>query len=448
MIYTSGTNLESSAIKFIETNEKVTIFSAYMKLEELQKINRSKNVKRIIVRWDLIDLCLRVSDLEVYDYCIENNIALYRNTRLHMKVLWNDQHSMILGSANVTGRGLGESKNFNFELNSGVKNISFETIKYLNEVIQNSEYVTPSFYNLIKTKVEENPLQIDLPELKLEAVEENHVQFLLSSLPMTMAVDKLYEYSRNSDDLSPTEQNCLAHDLALYNLDSEAGKDFFYEKLKYEFNKHPFILALKNHIMELGSLHYGGVVNWIKNNTTNVPIPRNWEIKKQEIVNILYDWICYFDSSFSWSRPNYSQIIYYENQSYKNKLGIILGALNRDRARGNKAPHQIILLISIAEYFKQNHRKIIPLENLYNLFTNIWMENEQALSSDNKDFVMPLKALYKMNLLQTSLEAPILNPIRSYNELKQRIFEIELTEDFTAILENLNRPQDIIKKHL
>lgn len=311
MIYTSGTNLESSAINFIETNEKVTIFSAYMKLEELRKINRSKNVKRIIVRWDLIDLCLGVSDLEVYDYCIENNIALYRNTRLHMKVLWNDRHSLILGSANVTGRGLGENYNYNFELNAEVKNISFETIKYLNEVIQKSDYISPSFFNLIKAKVKENPLQIHLPELNLEAVEENHAQFLLSSLPMTMAVDKLYEYSRNPDILTSTEQNCLAHDLALYNLDPEAGNDGFYEKLKYEFNKHPFILALKNHIIEHGSLHYGGVVNWIKNNTTNVPIPRNWGIKKQEIVNILYDWICYFDTSYSWSRPNHSQVIFY-----------------------------------------------------------------------------------------------------------------------------------------
>ncbi|WP_282018187.1 hypothetical protein [Salegentibacter mishustinae] len=448
MLYTSGTNLESSAIKFIETNEKVTIFSAYMKLHELQKINKSKNISRIIVRWDLIDLCLGVSDLEVYNYCIENNIALYRNTRLHMKVIWNNQQSMIFGSANVTGRGLGENKRYNFELNGEVKDISFETIKYLNEVIKNSQYITPSFYNLIESKVRQNSEQINLPELELESIEEYHSQFLLSSLPMTMAVDKLYEKSLNSDRLNAIEQNCLAHDLALYNLNPKDDKSVFYNKLKYEFNKHPFIVALKSYIVQVGSLHYGGVVNWIKDNTTNVPIPRNWEIKKQEIVNILYEWICYLDSNFTWSRPSYSQVIHYENYNYVEKLEKILNNLNRDRARGIKAPHQIILLISISEYFKQENKQTISLDKLNQLFTYKWIENEQAFQSDNKDIVMPFKALHNLNLIQTKIEPQLLNSIRSFNDLSQKISEIRLEDGLAEILKNLYRPHDIIKNHL
>ena len=39
MLHKSGFNLEKGAIDFINTNESVALFSAYIKLEELEKIN-------------------------------------------------------------------------------------------------------------------------------------------------------------------------------------------------------------------------------------------------------------------------------------------------------------------------------------------------------------------------------------------------------------------------
>jgi hypothetical protein len=58
-------------------------------------------------------------------------------------------------------------------------------------------------------------------------------------------------------------------------------------------------------------LRYGGVVEWIKNNTTTVPTPMSWEIKKEQIVNNLYEWICEFDEEFTWNTPNHTQVIYF-----------------------------------------------------------------------------------------------------------------------------------------
>jgi hypothetical protein len=84
-------------------------------------------------------------------------------------------------------------------------------------------------------------------------------------------------------------------------------------ELKDKFNSHPFIIALKEHIKSepTQSLRYGGVVDWVKNNTTTVPTPRSWELKQDQIVNILYTWICDFDEDYTWDRPNHSQVIYY-----------------------------------------------------------------------------------------------------------------------------------------
>ena len=75
MLFKSKYNLESSAISFLRDNEEVTLFSAYIRTEQLRKINETKNIKQIVVRWEVGDICFGASDLELYDYCRDNNIT-------------------------------------------------------------------------------------------------------------------------------------------------------------------------------------------------------------------------------------------------------------------------------------------------------------------------------------------------------------------------------------
>ena len=318
MLYKSGVNLESGAINFIENNNNnITLFSAYLKLEELKSINQSRKINRIIVRWEIKDLCIGVSDLELYHYCIENNIALYRNTRIHLKALWNNEQRVFFGSANVTRRGLGEEGNYNFELNGEISFLSYEDITYFNEIILNSEYVTKSLFERIEgliMGIKVDP--IEYPNLITKKNTED--SFLLSSLPMTESVAELYLGYCNPEDLSTEEINYVSHDMALYNIPRNLYKSTFYSHLKVSFNSHPFIVALKEFIKNSPrqSLKYGEVVRWIQNNTTTVPTPRSWEIKREVIVNILYSWICDLDENYYWDIPGgRSQVIYYRKNS-------------------------------------------------------------------------------------------------------------------------------------
>ena len=311
-LYKSGYNLEKGVIDFISNNEYITLFSAYIKLEELKRINIKNNIKQIIVRWEVEDLCKKVSDIELYQYCIVNGISLYRNTRLHMKVFWNNQDSIVFGSANVTGRGLGEKNNFNYELNGTNESLSIADIIYLNQIIASSEYVSSDLYNQLNEIVENTILPIitfpEIPTLKKEID-----YFLLSQLPMSKSADDLYEVAIHSEDFDTKEQSFAAHDIALFCIDAFQEYSLFKIELKDKFNSHPFIIALKEHIKSepTQSLRYGGVVDWVKNNTTTVPTPRSWELKQDQIVNILYTWICEFDEKFSWETPNHSQVIFY-----------------------------------------------------------------------------------------------------------------------------------------
>lgn len=312
MLHKSGYNLEKGAIDFISNNESITLFSAYIKLEELKQINVKNNIKQIIVRWEIEDLCKGVSDIELYHYCLENGIALYRNTRLHMKAIWNNQDSVLFGSANITGRGLGEKSNYNYELNGIKESIDITDIIYFNQVISSSEYVSSDLYNQINEIVKNTILPVNtFPEIPTVKKEIDY--FLLSQLPMSKSPDDLYEIAIHSEDFDTKEQGFAAHDIALFGIDAFQDYSLFKIELKEKFNSHPFIIALKEHIKSepSHSLRYGGVVDWIKENTTTVPIPRRWELIQEQIVNILYTWICEFDEKFTWNTPNHSQVIFY-----------------------------------------------------------------------------------------------------------------------------------------
>jgi hypothetical protein len=315
MLHKSGHNLEKGVINFIGTNEAITLFSAYVKLEELKRINIKNNIKQIIVRWEVQDLCMRVSDLEIYTYCKENNIILYRNTRLHMKAFWNNSTSLVYGSAKVTGRVLGEANNYNYELNGLNEAISFADMIYLDKVIHESEYVTDELYNKLDSIVKANAIPAPIYE-ELPTVKSSVDAFLLSQLPMSISPDDLIDVISDIKNAESLELSCAAHDIVLFDLSITEESYQLKELLRDRFNSSPFIIALKKHIKSQPnqSLRYGGVVEWIQENTTTVPTPRRWEIKQDQIVNILYCWICAFDEQFNWDIPNHTQVIYFNKQ--------------------------------------------------------------------------------------------------------------------------------------
>lgn len=311
MLFKSGINLESSAIQFVENSESITLFSAYIKVAELERINTSKKINRIIVRWEIQDLCMGSSDLELYYYCLENRIKLFRNTRIHLKAFWDNELSVLFGSANVSSRGLGETGSYNYELNSQTTPISFDDVMYLNRIIEKSEYVSEELFDTISNLVEETSMPtLEFPELV--TVKNDIDYFLISQLPMTSNVDMLIEIYKDHSELDFEEMNCVTHDLVLYNIPNDLDDKDLIAHLIEKFNSHPFIIEIKEHIKENGSLNYGRVVRWIQDNTTTVPTPMSWELKKEQLVNTLYDWICYFDDDYYWDRPNHSQVIFYQ----------------------------------------------------------------------------------------------------------------------------------------
>jgi hypothetical protein len=315
MLNTSNFNLVNTLLDFVDKSNTVSIYSAYVKLDSIRILNKIKNIQQIIVRWEIADLVNRVSDLELYHYCKENRIKLFRNTRIHLKAIVNDKNQIIFGSSNYTNKGLALTENFNFELNSNVENLESSDLIYLNQIIRDSEYIDENKFDLIKTEVDKyQKLKFEIKEMP--TVKNSIDNFLISQLPMSKSLELLFEFYKNGKYDTVEDQNCFIHDLVLFNIVTP-GLNFadFVSQLKISFNKHEFIVKLKEFIMTQPdqSLRYGGVVEWIKQNTTTVPTPLSWELKEQEIVNILYYWITSFDSDFTTSIPGRrSEVIFYK----------------------------------------------------------------------------------------------------------------------------------------
>lgn len=315
MLNTSNKNFINTLLDFVNKSNKVFIYSAYAKLDLIREVNKIKKVEQIIVRWEIADLVNGVSDLELYKYCKENRIKLFRNTRLHLKAIVNDSNQIIFGSSNYTKKGFALVENFNFELNSNVENIESSDLLYLNQILRDSEYVDEYKFNLIKTEVDKyQNLKFEIKEMPTQKNSTDN--FLISQLPMSKDFKLLYDYYLNSRYETVEDQNCFIHDLVLFDIVSPGlTYDDFVSHLKINFNKHEFVLKLKEFIKTQPgeSLRYGGVVEWIKQNTTTVPTPLSWELKEQEIVNILYYWITSFDSDFTTSVPGRkSEVIFYK----------------------------------------------------------------------------------------------------------------------------------------
>ena len=100
-------------------SKELIIYSAFVKLNALQWLKsilpNGIDVK-IVARWQPNDLAANASDLEAYNFCKEMGWSFGIQNTLHSKVFIFDNKTVLLGSANLTDRGLSISSNGNIEV--------------------------------------------------------------------------------------------------------------------------------------------------------------------------------------------------------------------------------------------------------------------------------------------------------------------------------------------
>lgn len=116
--------------------------------------------------------------------------------------------------------------------------------------------------------------------------------------------------------------------------------------------------------------------------------------------------------------------------------------LKRDKARGNLAPHQIILLIALSNIYSISKSDSTDINTLNIEFLKVWKEHKNAFVSKNNKIGLPLKAFVSREYLKLNI-TEIINDFRNNLELQRKIRSVTMTKEITQLFQDSD-----IKKYL
>ena len=139
-------------------NEHLQIISAFCKISALEfideKIKNSLKTKKLMVRFLLTDILQGACDFQLYEYCKSHGWQMYIRFDLHAKTYVFDRKRCILGSANLTNKGLGLGLQRNYELSSFAEVDDSELAK-LDKLFDDAILMTDQLFEIMKQEYEE-----------------------------------------------------------------------------------------------------------------------------------------------------------------------------------------------------------------------------------------------------------------------------------------------------
>ena len=290
-------------IEFADTD--IVIFSPYIKFKALSSLLKNHNSKvsiTIITTWKPHDIAFGASDISVYPFCKDRNFNFLINNKIHLKsILIDDMTKAYIGSANITGKGLGYAPSFNYEIGTLTSQITIEDKIYFDRIIESSRCVDDEYYRMIQEQcknLDKPTIEDNFKEPKL-----NNSNFLITSLPMCDNVENFYSiYSEEDrDSLSEVEIRSEYHDRRLFDI-------------KKKLNKHEFYKQLKTYKEFIGNdeKRFGEITHWLHNIITNVPTPRRSEIK--ECLVRVNKFLLELDDNYSSRIPGKRSQVFYRRQ--------------------------------------------------------------------------------------------------------------------------------------
>lgn len=272
-------------------DETIFLFVPYIKTGVLDMLLEGIRSRKVIVTtWNPRDIQFGSSELELYLFCKERNIALYVSQKLHLKVYSAGLESAILATGNISHGGL--LPEGNYEAAVMLERLSAGDRLFFENIRKEARLVDDAMYGEYRIWREQNkieiPEQITLDDI-ISAPKDD--KFLTSALPMTRSVDDLIEgYKRLSTGQEPSEDSevaaCIFHDLSNYGIGSGLVETEFVRELAARFFAHPFIQRIDEFIAP--EAYFGRIKEWIQDNCTDVPVPSRRELTGN--VQVLLEW--------------------------------------------------------------------------------------------------------------------------------------------------------------
>jgi len=279
-----------------QKNERIFLYVPYIKTKILQQlVDEIDNRITIITTWQMNDLISGSSELELFEFTQREKIDLYIHNKIHLKVYSINLETAIASSGNISQRGL--LPNGNYEFGVFVEKLSTHDRMYLEKIRNEAIFVNEEVYQKY-LKDYEKCKKAAPPRIEFEdpVITLKKDYFLKSALPMTENIQDLVEgYQKINSNNNPSENpeitSCIYHDLANYEIEIGLSRKEFLHKLKKQFFSHPFICLIDRFLVDSDRPQFGVIRDFVRNNCTDVPLPRPFELNKN--INVIYDWFVF-----------------------------------------------------------------------------------------------------------------------------------------------------------
>jgi len=265
---------------------ELTIYSAFVKLNALRWLAEitPENIEvKIIARWQPNDLVANASDLESYNFCKEKNWQFGIQNTLHSKVFIFDNKTVLLGSANLTDRGLSISSSGNLEVGT-VIDATISDLDRLKSLEEGIVWLDDNLFSSIASHIE--TIKVNKPkilswseDLKLRL--EKPIELLwINELVWSDPNDLLENLDVDNEDHS--------HDLDLMGLDIKyISKDLLDQKF---LNSNIFkFVEQKLKAAETEYSNFGWLSSTLHNALLDTPPPKRVDVK--HYVEMIFKWL-------------------------------------------------------------------------------------------------------------------------------------------------------------
>ena len=263
----------------------LTIYSAFVKqgaLKWLAEIIPENIEVKIIARWQPNDLVANASDLESYHFCEKRGWRFGIQNTLHSKVFIFDDSKVLLGSANLTDRGLSISRDGNLEVGT-VIDASIKDLARLKRLEEGIVWLDEDIFNEINSHI----AKIKTHKPKILSWSESLKNKLEKPIELLWINELLW--AKPSDLLNPNfDLDDHQHDYDLLGLDlGYLSKEILSQKFLstniYKFLIQELKKAKKPHT------NFGWVTQILHNAILDNPPPDRVSVK--HYVDVLFEWL-------------------------------------------------------------------------------------------------------------------------------------------------------------
>ena len=221
------------------TRQTVLIICPFVKLETLHRliVARADSVAvTIVCSWKLENFVAGACDAELFPYCADHNVTLLANNRVHLKAWLFDRDTLILGSANITDRGLTDAPSSNYEF-AIISKASEAEMLHFDSILGESVEIDASVYERTIDALGRHPSSQERFDDLLPNGDANVA--LVDQIPLTPSPQDLWEqyatYSARERSLA-----CI-HDLDRLRICAGVSQESFFVAAKSGLFSFPIV---------------------------------------------------------------------------------------------------------------------------------------------------------------------------------------------------------------